>query len=57
MTPDNSNNKLRIVYSPTTPKAISPNPLKCADLALNISESRREELAGVFRKLDADKDG
>ena len=57
MTPEDDNNRLRIPLSPTTPKAVSPNPLKSADLTLNISEERRDELAVAFRKLDADKDG
>ncbi|XP_072045718.1 uncharacterized protein [Amphiura filiformis] len=59
MTPEDehANSRLRLPFSPTTPKAVSPNPLKSADLTLNISAERREELAAVFRKLDSDQDG
>ncbi len=60
MTPedmDHSTSRLLVPLSPTTPKAASPNPLKAADLTLNISDERREELAAAFKKLDGDKDG
>ncbi|XP_071487758.1 uncharacterized protein [Diadema antillarum] len=46
-----------ITRQSVTPKPPSPNPLMSADLHLNITAEKRDELAIRFTKLDADKDG
>nr|XP_054774754.1 uncharacterized protein LOC129282924 [Lytechinus pictus] len=46
-----------VLEEPYTPKPPSPNPLMSADLHLNITAEKRDELALKFTKLDSDKDG